>query len=740
MNKTLFIQGMHCASCAKSIEDNVLKQKGVYSIDVNFSLECANITFDENVIKISSIKKAIESLGFKVLKDSAKGNFNNTKNIKTLFWQFIISFILAIFLLIIAMFPMFALTKNLLPSIIDINKNPINYALIQLILTIPIIIIGYKFYTNGFLALIKKRANMYSLICIGTLAAFIYSLYNFINILKGNIHLVHNLYFETVGVIIALVFLGKFLESLSKAKTTDALKKLIDLSPKTATVLINNEEKITPIEEVLINDILIVKPGEKIPVDGIIIEGATYIDESMLTGESMPISKKIEDNVYAATINKNGYIKIKTTKTLNDTTFSQIIKIIEDAQNKKPKIAKIADIVSGKFVNIIFLIAIISALFWLIYTKDIQFALIIFVSILVIACPCALGLATPCAIIVASGKGALNGILIKSGEVLEKAYKIDTIIFDKTGTITEGKPEVTNIYTKDISQNELLQIAASVENLSEHPIALAILKKAKEENINLLDASDFEYLVGAGIKANVLEKEVLIGNKSLLNRFDIDYKNFEDEFESLSNKAKTPFYISIDKKVVGIIAVSDKIKQNAKEVIKKLKNINIDIIMISGDNEKTAKAIAKEVNIDTVFYETLPEDKLKEVINLQNKGKKVCMIGDGINDAPALAKADVSVAIGAGTDVAIDTADIVLIKNDLNDIIKTINLSKKTILNIKQNLFFAFIYNIIGLCFATGIVYLFGGALLNPMLAAFAMSLSSVSVLLNVLRLKRQKL
>ena len=740
---TVNVLGMTCVSCANRIEKVLSKEEGIENVSVNFSAEKANIKYDSEKIRLSKIKNLVEKAGFKILEQTKESKDEYTlkkqKEIKIIWTKFILSAIFGIPLLYIAMAPMIAGKVPVLPDFINISSNPLNYAITQIILTIPIMIIGYKFYTVGFISFFKGSPNMDSLIAISTTSAFLYSLYNTFKIANGNMHSVHSLYFETVGVIIVLILLGKSLETISKGKTSEAIKKLMDIAPKTATILNNGTEEIIDIDEVLENDIIIVKPGEKIPVDGIVTEGETYVDEAMLTGESVPVAKKIGDNVFTASINKNGYIKFKATKVGKDTALAQIIKLVEDAQNTKAPIAKIADTVSKYFVPTVCLIALIASVLWFLAGKDLEFALSIFISVLVIACPCALGLATPTAIMVGTGKGAENGILIKSGEALETAYKIDTVIFDKTGTITEGKPKVTDIFTNEISENEFLEIVASAEKASEHPLAEAIVKDALEKNIVLKDVSKFEAIVGKGIDAIVSGKNVLIGNKKFLDEKNIALNDFENIYETLAEKGKTPMCVVIDNKFAGIIAVADIIKESSKQAIEKLHKMGINIAMITGDNKKTAQYIANQVNIDNVLAEVLPKDKENEVVKFQDMGKKVAMVGDGINDAPALARANLGIAIGSGTDVAIESADIVLMKGNLEDVANAIYLSKKTILNIKQNLFWAFAYNILGIPVACGVLYLFGGTLLNPMIGAFAMSLSSVSVLANALRLKKIK-
>ncbi|MBY1830682.1 copper-translocating P-type ATPase, partial [Clostridioides difficile] len=582
-----------------------------------------------------------------------------------------------------------------------------------------------------------------SLVAIGTLAAFLYSLYTTLQIANGQIQGMHHhqLYYESAGIIIALILLGKYLESKSKGKTSEAIKKLMGLQPKTAIVLVDGKEVETPIEEVEIGDILLVKPGTKIPVDGVVIEGYTSVDESMLTGESIPVEKNVGSKVTGASINKNGVIKFKAEKIGGDTALAQIIKLVEDAQGTKAPIAKLADTVSGYFVPIVIAIAVVASLLWfLIGGKDIVFVLTIFISVLVIACPCALGLATPTAIMVGTGKGAENGILIKGGEALESAHKVNTVIFDKTGTITEGKPKVTDIVlNNNVKEEYLIKIASSAEKGSEHPLGEAIVKYGEEKNIKFEKVDNFKAIPGAGIQVTINDESILLGNRKLMNDNNIKLGDLEEKSNILASQGKTPMYIAVDGNLSGIIAVADVVKESSKKAIEILHDMGIKVAMVTGDNAKTANAIANQVGIDMVLAEVLPEDKSKEVEKLQNQGKFVAMVGDGINDAPALAKADIGIAIGSGTDVAIESADIVLMKSDLIDVPTAIKLSHETIKNIKQNLFWAFGYNTIGIPVAAGILYVFGGPLLNPMIAAAAMSLSSVSVVSNALRLKNFK-
>ena len=738
----LNIEGMTCAACSARIEKVIGKLDGINKINVNLATEKANIEYDPLKIKLNEIKNNIDKLGYKALEVDKKtvsdeDKIKKEKAVKILWRKFKIAVIFCVPLLYISMGGMMHFP---IPEFLSMMKNPLNYAIAQIILTTPIVLVGYKFYTVGIKAIIKKSPNMDSLIAIGTSASILYSFYSLYQIIKGHAEAAHNLYFETAGVIITLILLGKSLEAVSKGKTSEAIKKLMGLAPKTASIIKNGTESEIPIDEVEIGDIIVVKPGEKIPVDGIVTEGFTSIDESMLTGESMPVDKKTDDKVYAASINNNGVIRFKATKIGSDTALAQIIKLVEEAQGSKAPIAQLADIVSGYFVQIVFIVAVIAALLWAITGQSAVFSLTIFVSILTIACPCALGLATPTAIMVATGKGAQYGILFKNGAALETAHKINTIVFDKTGTITEGKPKVTDIIVKPgFKKDKLLQIAASAEKGSEHPLGKAIIAKADEKNISMLNAEKFNAIIGQGLSVNINKSEVLIGNIKLMNEKNINISEFLKDADKLAEEGKTPMFVAVNNEFAGIIAVADVVKKSSAKAIEKLKSMGIKIAMITGDNQKTANAIAKQVGVDFVLAEVLPQDKSNEIIKLQKEKKTVAMVGDGINDAPALVQADIGIAIGSGTDVAMESADIVLMKSDLLDVVTAIKLSHRTIRNIKQNLFWAFGYNIAGIPVAAGILYAFGGPLLNPMFGAAAMSLSSVSVLTNALRLKRFK-
>jgi len=739
-NKTLKIEGMTCAACAKTIERVTKKLPGVVETNVNFATEKLNISFEPTRVRTSDIKKAIEKAGYKASEDESNVDIDREKKekeIKALWNRFILSAIFGVPLLLIAMVPMIAMKLNImLPDIINPMMNPSGFAILQLVLVLPIMYTGKKYFIVGFKSLFRLSPNMDSLISIGTSAAFLYSLYAVYEIVF-NVNVDYEMYFESAGVILTLITLGKYLESVTKGKTSEAIKKLMGLAPKTAIIIRDNVEIEISIDEVEVGDIVVVRPGEKMPVDGEVVEGTTLVDESMLTGESMPVEKAIGHKIIGASINKNGSIKYKATRVGKDTALAQIITLVENAQGSKAPIAKMADVISSYFVPVVIGLALVSSLAWFISGETMVFSLTIFISVLVIACPCALGLATPTAIMVGTGKGAEYGVLIKSGVALETAHKIQTIVFDKTGTLTEGKPKVTDIVTiEGIEETYLLQIAASAEKGSEHPLGEAIVKGAEERSLELKKVDKFEAIPGYGIEVSIEGNKVLLGNLKLMVESKIELEQLEDISNKLAEEGKTPMYIAIDNKISGIIAVADTVKENSKKAIERLHSMGIEVAMITGDNKRTAAAIAAQVGIDRILAEVLPEDKANEVKKLQAEGKKVAMVGDGINDAPALAQADIGIAIGSGTDVAMESADIVLMRSDLMDVPTALQLSKKTITNIKQNLFWAFGYNILGIPVAMGILHLFGGPLLNPIIAALAMSFSSVSVLTNALRLK----
>ena len=739
----LKIEGMHCASCSSNIEKTLGGTEGVLDAVVNLTTETAKVTYNSKVIKASEIIKIIESLGFKAIVTDKGGNFDKKeKELKKQGIQLGVLIACMLPLLYIAMAPMITWLNLPMPYIIDHMHNLVNNALVQLALLIPIVVIARKMFVLGFKLLFKGKPNMDTLIAVGTSSAIIYSLYNLTIILTDPMHgNMEGLYFETAGMIITLIFLGKYLENRAKLKTTNNLKKLYEVAPKTALKLVDGVETEVFIEDIEIGDVLLVKPGSKVPIDGKVVRGSTYIDESMLTGESMPVKKELDGEVYGGTQNKDGSLEIVVTKDSENTAIANIIRFIEDAQSTKAPIAKLADIVAGYFVPVVIGIATTAMILWLIFTGDFQFALRIFIAVLVIACPCALGLATPTAIMVATGKGAELGILIKGGEALEAAHKITGIVFDKTGTLTIGKPIVTDIVAGDSSDGLLaLQLAASLEKASEHPLKDAFINRLEEDGLKLLEYEEFNAVPGHGIKGIVGGKSVLVGNKLLMTNNKIDLMNWEEKADLLSQDGKTAVYVAIDGNVGAVIGIADTLKEESKEVLGKIKGLGIKTFMITGDNQKTAEVIGAKVGVEKIYAGVLPTGKAEIVKEIQAEGYIVAMVGDGINDAPALVQSDVGIAVGNGTDIAMDSADIVLVKDDLNDIVNAITLSKKTIVNIKQNLFWAFIYNIIGIPLAAGVIYIFGGPLLNPIFAAMAMSLSSVSVVTNALRLRRFKI
>jgi P-type Cu+ transporter len=728
------------------------KLPGVESVSVNFATEKASIKYDPAALRLSDIKLAITKAGYSPLAIAAAGTATGSKTdehkaakereIRVLWTKFIVSAFFSIPLLYIAMGAMLGWP---LPAAINAMDYPLRYALLEIALVIPAIAAGYRFYLVGAKAILRGSPNMDSLIAMGTSAAVLYSLYSTFLIASGEFGAVNSLYFETAGVIITLILLGKSLEAVTKGRTSESIKKLMGLAPKTATVIKDGAELEIPIDEVATGDVVLVRPGEKIPVDGEVVGGHSSIDESMITGESIPVEKGIGHQVIGASINKNGSITFRATKVGADTMLARIIQLVEDAQGSKAPIARMADTVSGIFVPIVFGIAILAAGAWLILGHGFAFALTVFVAVLTIACPCALGLATPTAIMVGTGVGAEHGVLIKSGAALETAHKIDTIVFDKTGTITKGRPELTDIVAAPalaalgLDELGLLSLAASAERASEHPLGEAVLRAAAERGAPVLEATDFAAVPGHGIAARIAGRRVLLGNGRHLAAEGIDASAVAaalSDADRLSGEGKTPMYVAVDGRYAGLIAVADPVKASSAAAIAALHRMGISVAMITGDSRRTAAAIAGQVGIDTILAEVLPQDKAAEVKKLQAAGKKVAMVGDGINDAPALAQADVGIAIGSGTDVAMESADIVLMRSDLMDVPTAIKLSKNVIRNIKQNLFWAFGYNVLGIPVAAGILYAFGGPLLNPILAAAAMSMSSVSVLSNALRLK----
>ncbi len=744
-NKSFAIEGMTCASCAQTIEKAVGKLSGVDKVSVNLATEKMQVSYNPSVISVSDVTGAVSNSGYAAVLETtdtqdhsrAEKREKKEKRMKQLSNRFGVSIIFTIPLLIISMGHMVGMP---LPNIIDPMTNPLNMSLLQLILTLPIMVVSWEYFQKGFKTLFKGHPNMDSLIALGTAAAFVYSLAATIATGLGYGNFSDLLYYEVTGVILTLHTLGLFLEERSKGQMSSAIEKLVNLAPKTARVIRNGVEQEITVDEVALGDVIRVRPGESMPVDGVIVEGRTSVDESMLTGESIPVEKEIGDEVIGASINKNGSIDYRATRVGSDTTLSQIIKLVEDAQGSKAPIARMADIITRYFVPIVIALAVLAGIAWLIAGQSGIFVLSVIITTLVIACPCALGLATPTGIMVGTGKGAEHGVLIKSGEALETTHNLDTIVFDKTGTLTEGKPIVTDILvTPLITKENLLYYAASGETGSEHPLGEAIVQKSKEENMTLAKPDYFEAIPGHGIRVEIEGKDMYIGNRKLMLEQKIDLSSMEKESDRLADEGKTPMYLSVDGELAGIIAVADTLKENSMKAVKELRRRGVEVIMITGDNKRTAKAIAKQVGIDSVLSEVLPEDKAEEVKKLQEAGKKVAMVGDGINDAPALAQADIGIAVGSGTDVAIESADIVLMRNDLTAVLTAIDLSHATLRNIKQNLFWAFAYNIVGIPVAMGLLYIFGGPLMSPMFAAVAMSFSSVSVLLNALRLRRFK-
>lgn len=751
MNQKFNVTGMTCSSCSANVEKAVRKLSGVDTVNVNLLSNSMTVEYKESDIDSTTIIKTVHDAGYdasifvrgssdsKKIEKSVNPVEEELKEMKN---RIIISFGFLIPLMYVSMGHMLNLPH---PKWLMGPENAITFAFIQLLLTIPVVYVNRKYYQVGFKTLFHGRPNMDSLIAIGSGAALIYGIFAIFKIGYGlghnNLDTVNqysmDLYFESAAMILALITMGKFLEARAKGRTSEAITKLMDLAPKTASVIRNGEEVEIPVEDVVIDDIIIVRPGQSIAVDGIIIEGSSAVDQSALTGESIPVEKNIGDRVIAATINKTGSFKFKAEKVGDDTTLAKIIQLVEDASSSKAPIAKMADKISGIFVPVVISIAVIATIVWLLLGQPFEFAMSIGIAILVISCPCALGLATPVAIMVGTGKGASNGILIKSAEALENLHTISTVVLDKTGTITEGKPVVTDIITKGSeSEERLLQIAASIESSSEHPLAEAILEKAKERGISLRNVDNFNSISGRGIVGIIDGKQYTAGNLALMEDREINVEMLKSTSDEFAMDGKTPLYFAEDKNLLGIIAVADVVKATSRKAIDNFKAMGINVVMLTGDNKKTAEAIRKQLNIDRVVAEVLPQDKEKEIRNIQASGKKVAMIGDGINDAPALARADVGIAIGAGTDIAIESADIVLMKSDLLDAVTAVQLSKATIKNIKENLFWAFFYNVLGIPLAAGVFYTAFGLKLNPMFGAAAMSMSSVFVVSNALRLK----
>ena len=738
MTEKFNVTGMTCSACSAHVEKSVKKLDGVKSVNVNLLQNNMHVDFDETAVSVDDIINAVVSGGYGASvagKEQEKKDNKIDNEISNMKFRLIVSLACLVPLMYISMGHMWGWPFL---SVFHGAENGITFALTQMLLTLPIMYVNRKYYITGFKTLFHGAPNMDSLIAIGSGAAFVYGIIAIYCIGYGLGHgdkefahsYMMNLYFESAAMILALITLGKFLESRAKGKTSQAIEKLIDLSPKTAVVIRDGKEITVGVDDVQIGEIVVVKAGQSVPLDGVIVEGNGAIDESAITGESIAVEKNVGDKVIGATINKSGYFKFKVEKVGEDTALSQIIHLVEEASASKAPIAKLADKVSGIFVPVVISIAVITIIVWLLLGKGISFALSMGISVLVISCPCALGLATPTAIMVGTGKGAQYGILTKSAESLETAHQVDTVVLDKTGTITEGKPSVTDIAPVGISDKELLQIAASIEYLSEHPLAKAIVEKA--DGLEFSDVADFEQIVGQGVKGNVDGKKVLAGNYKMMRENNIEVS--EDEI--FANDGKTSLYFAVDNKFVGIIAVADTIKETSRQAIEDMRNMGLDVIMLTGDNAVTANAIKNKLPLSSAVAEVLPSDKEEVVRKLQQSGHKVAMVGDGINDAPALTRADVGIAIGAGTDIAIESADIVLMKSNLQDVVTSIELSHSVIKNIKENLFWAFFYNALGIPIAAGVLYGIAGLKLNPMIAALAMSFSSVFVVSNALRLR----
>ncbi len=736
--ETFLIDGMTCASCALTIEKAVNKLDHVDSAVVNLATEKMTVTFDDTTLSPNVIEECVSESGYEASlfkeETSKSQSERHQLAIEKMWHRFWMSAVATIPLLYISMGPMINLW---LPSFLMPDKGPLNYGMIQLLLTLPVMYFGRIFYQNGFKALFKRHPNMDSLVAIATTAAFIYSLYGLYEILQGDIHYAHQLYFESVAVILTLITLGKYFEILSKGRTSASIEKLLTLSAKEARVIKDGEDYMVPLDKVKIGETILVKPGEKIPLDGHVVAGESSIDESMLTGESIPVEKKVGSKVYGASINGQGSLTIFVEKEAGGSLLSQIINLVEAAQTSKAPIANLADKVSGVFVPFVIVIAILSGLSWyLILGQSFAFSLKIMIAVLVIACPCALGLATPTAIMVASGKAAENGILFKGGEVLEKAHHIDTIVFDKTGTLTKGKPEVVAIKTYGGDKEEFLGQVASVEKLSNHPLSQTIVNKAKEKELPLREVMAFKNILGYGLSATINGKTMLVGNANLMTKNDVNLDLAKADIEIAQEEAQTVVYVSENGVLSGLITLTDQLKTDSQETVKQLQRLGFNLVLLTGDNKASADAIAQKLGITTVVSEVLPDQKANVILELKEKGGQIAMVGDGINDAPALASCDVGISMSSGTDIAIESADIVLMKPELTDLLKAMTISKQTIQIIKENLFWAFFYNVLAIPVAMGVLHLFGGPLLNPMLAGLAMAFSSVSVVLNALRLK----
>ncbi len=763
MKEKFDVTGMTCSACSSRVEKCVSKLEGVEEVTVNLLTNSMQVKYDENVLEEQGIIDAVVHAGYGASpagegngfaggskgepagqaqrQQGGKGKNPVQEHLeymkKRTFWSFV-------FLIPLMYVSMGHMIGAPIPGFLHGTVNAVAFAMTQFLLCLPVLYINRRYFTKGFSTLFHGAPNMDTLIAVGSAASLVYGIFAIYRMGYGlgvqDMELVerylHDLYFESAVMILALINIGKYLEARSKGKTSQAIEKLMDMAPKTAFVERDGVVLEIPAEEILPGDVLQVKPGSSVPADGVILEGSTSVDQAAITGESIPVQKNPGDSVIAATMNKAGFFRMKATKVGKDTTFAQIIRLVEDASASKAPIAKMADKIAGVFVPVVMAIALITGIAWVIAGAEFEFALSCAISVLVISCPCALGLATPVAIMVGTGKGAENGILIKSGEALEVTHNIQSVVLDKTGTITQGTPEVTDIQAFGMTKEELLKIAGALEKKSEHPLAEAVLKKAEEEKILLPEVQGFQAVPGKGIQGNIQGVQYYAGNLKFMEEQQIDTRNVQNQIESLAEEGKTPLIFATEEQVLGILAAADVVKPTSAQAIRELKKLGIQVIMLTGDNERTAKAIQKQLELDTVIAEVLPQDKEREVAKLQAEGKTVAMVGDGVNDAPALARADVGIAIGAGTDVAIESADIVLMKNDLLDVVTAVGLSKAVIRNIKENLFWAFFYNACGIPLAAGLLYPMFGLKLSPMFGAAAMSLSSLFVVSNALRLR----
>lgn len=743
------ITGMSCAACSSAVERVTRKLESVTESSVNLTTALLTITYDEHVLTRDAIIQKVEKAGFgaalhleQTKQEKEKSEEHLDQEVKKTRQHLITNIIFAVPLLYISMGHMVPFPMPL-PAFLDMHESPLNFALAQLLLTTVILFNGRKFYLVGFKSLFLGHPNMDSLVAIGTGSAFLYSLVMTVRI-PSDMDAVHQLYYESAAIVVTLVMVGKYMEGRSKNKTSEAIRKLMQLAPDTAIVISGGVQEEVPVEKIQAGTQILIRPGSRIPLDAVVTEGNTTVDESMLTGESIPVEKAEGDEIIGGSMNYQGAVVAKVMRTGQDTTIAKIVKLMEDAQGKKAPISKLADTVAGYFVPVVMGIAVVAAIIWSILGYDLAFVLNIFVSVLVIACPCALGLATPTAIMVGTGLGASRGILIKSGEALEISHKVDAVVLDKTGTITEGRPKVTEVISHTLPEEELLQIAASCETVSEHPLGQAIVEGAKERELSLLKIEDFQSITGQGIAAKIPAKDseavYYIGNRKLCEEQGLKMNVYVEEAQGLAGKGQTPMFVAKNKEVIGLVSVADTVKETSKGAIAKIRSLNTEVYMLTGDNVRTAEYIGSQVGVDHVIAEVLPQDKAGVVERLQKEGKRVMMVGDGINDAPALVQADVGAAIGSGSDIALDSADVVLMKSDLLDVYRTIKLSHATIRNIKQNLFWAFFYNSCGLPLAAGALYAVSGHLLNPVFAGLAMSLSSVTVVGNALRLRTLKL